>query len=166
MPIKHKLALATHGDREIRATRDFDAPRKLVFEALTQVEALKKWFGGPPGWSLAVCEFDAKVGGRYRYVWKNVDGTEMGMGGTILEFVPFERVVTTEKFDQAWYPGEAVGTIVLTERDGTTTLTLTVRYGSTEARDEVLRSPMEQGMALGYDRLELHLQATLAGTNA
>lgn len=79
------------------------------------------------------------------------------MGGKILEFVPPERVVTTERFDESWYPGEAVGTIELSEQAGVTTLTLTVKYDSTEARNAVLRSPMEQGMALGYDNLENYL---------
>ena len=153
----HKLQLAPVGDRELRATRNFDAPRTLVFDALTQADELKQWFGGPPGWTLAVCEFEPRVGGTYRYVWKNADGSLMGMGGKILEFVPPERVVTTERFDESWYPGEAVGTIELSEQAGVTTLTLTVKYDSTEARDEVMRSPMEQGMAAGYDSLEEYL---------
>lgn len=67
--------------------------------------------------------------------------------------MPPERIVSTEKFDEPWYPGEAVSTIVLVEDGGKTTLTQTIRYESREARDAVLRSPMEEGVAAGYDRL-------------
>lgn len=147
------LKLATPNDREIVMTRVFDAPRALVFDAFTKPELLRRWFQGPPGWSLVVCELDLKVGGAYRYVWRGPDGIEMGMGGVLREVVPPERLVATEKFDQAWYPGEAVGAIVLVERDGKTTFTQTLCYESREARDAVLRSPMEQGVTAGYNRL-------------
>jgi uncharacterized protein YndB with AHSA1/START domain len=147
------LKVTTPADREIAMTRVFDAPRSLVFDALTRPELLRRWFFGPPGWSLAVCEIDLKVGGAYRFVWRGPDGTEMGMRGVYREIVPPERFAGTEQFDQPWYPGEALGTHVLVEQDGKTTLTLTVRYESREARDAVLKTPMEQGVAAGYDRL-------------
>ena len=89
------------------------------------------------------------------YVWRHEEnGTEMGMGGVYREIVAPERIVATEKFDQSWYPGEAVATLVLTEEYGLTTLTQTMLYESKEARDAVLQSPMEDGLAAGYDRLE------------
>ncbi len=154
------LKVTTPTDREIVMTRVFDAPRRLVFDAMTKPELLKRWFFGPPGWSLAVCEIDLKVGGTYRYVWRGPDGTDMGMGGVYREVVPPERIVCTEKFDVAWYPGEAVGTLVLVEEGGKTTLTNTILYESKEARDAVLKTPMEQGVAAGYDRLA-ELLATL-----
>ena len=100
------LKLTTRGDREIVMTRAFAAPRRLVFEAFTKPELLKRWLLGPDGWSMPVCEIDLRVGGRYRYVWRNDrDGTEMGMGGVYREIAVPERVVATEKFDDAWYPG-------------------------------------------------------------
>lgn len=160
------LKVATRGDREIVMTRVFDAPRRMVFEALTKPELLKRWFFGPPGWTLAVCEIDLKVGGAYRYVWRGPDGAEMGMGGFYREIVPPERLVATEKFEQAWYPGEAVGTIVLVEQSGQTTLTQTVLYDSREIRDAVLKTPMEQGVGAGYDRLAELLASMLAGGDA
>ena len=147
------MKLATRGDREIVITRVFDAPRRLVFDAFTKPELVKRWLLGPPGWAMVVCEVAAKVGDPYRYVWRHDSGAEMGMGGVLREIVPPERIVATEKFDQSWYPGEAVGTIVLVEQDGKTTLTQTILYESREARDVVLKSPMEQGMAAGYNRL-------------
>ena len=148
------LKLTTKGDREIVMTRDFNAPRRLVFDAFTKPELVKQWLLGPPGWSMPVCEIDLKVGGAYRYVWRrDSDGSEMGMGGVYREIVLQERIVSTEVFDKAWYPGEAVGTLVLSERGGKTTVTQTVLYQSREARDGILKSGMESGVAASYDRL-------------
>jgi uncharacterized protein YndB with AHSA1/START domain len=155
------MTVTTPSDREIALTRVLDAPRHLVFEAYTRPELLQRWLGVHAGWSWVVCEIDLRVGGAYRYVWRGPDGAEMGMGGVYREVVPPERIVATEKFDQSWYPGEAVSTVTLVERDGRTTLTLTVRYESRAARDAVLESPMEQGVAAGFDKLAA-LLATLA----
>ena len=107
-----------------------------------------------PGWSWAVCEMDVREGGRYRWVWRGPEGAELGLGGEYKEVVPHERLVTTEKYDQAWYPGEAVGTVEFTERDGRTTLVTTLRYESKAARDAVLQSPATSGMEMGYALLD------------
>lgn len=154
-----KLRITTRGDREIVMTRMFEAPRKLVFDAFTKPELVRQWLLGPPGWSMPVCEIDLRVGGSYRYVWRHEKGHEMGMGGVYREIVAPERIVSMEKFDQSWYPGEAVGTLVLVERGGKTTVTQTVLYDTAEARDGVMKSPMEEGVAAGYDRLEQILSA-------
>ena len=152
--------ITAHGDREIVVMRVFDAPRQLVFDAYTKPELVKTWLLGPDGWSMPVCEIDLRAGGKYRYVWENdSDGREMGMGGIYREVVAPERIVATEKFDEAWYPGEALGTIVLVERDGKTTLTQTILYNSRETRDAVLKSPMQTGMAASYDKLEKFLSS-------
>jgi uncharacterized protein YndB with AHSA1/START domain len=157
------LLLTAPGEREIVMTRVFDAPRQLVFDAHTKPELVKRWLLGPPGWSMPVCEIDLRVGGKYRYVWRHDrEGTEMGMGGVYREIVTPERIVNTERFDEAWYPGEAVDTLVLVERSGRTTLTLTVRYESREARDAVLKSGMESGVTASYDRLADLLASTPA----
>jgi uncharacterized protein YndB with AHSA1/START domain len=147
------LQLTTRGDREVVMTRVFDAPRTLVFDALSKPELVQRWLLGPPGWTMPVCEIDLRVGGAYRFVWRGPDGTEMGMRGVHLEIVVPERLVATEKFDQSWYPGEALAGNVLVEEGDKTTLTLTVRYESREARDAVLKTPMELGVAASYDRL-------------
>jgi uncharacterized protein YndB with AHSA1/START domain len=148
------LQLTTPSEREIAMTRVFDAPRTLVFDAHTKPELVRRWLLGPPGWSMPVCEIDLRVGGKYRYVWRHDrDGTMMGMGGVYREIQAPERLVATEKFDESWYPGGAVDTIVLVEQGGRTTLTQTMLYETREARDAVLKSPMEQGVAAGYDRL-------------
>jgi uncharacterized protein YndB with AHSA1/START domain len=153
MPDTGTLTVTTPSDREIAMIRVFDAPRRLVFRALTEPDLMKRWFMGPPGWTLDICEVDLRVGGKYRWVWKNANGTVMGMGGVYIEVTPPERIVATEKFDTSWYPGEAVVTQAVTETGGKTTLTLTVRYESKEARDGVLASPMKEGVQYTYDRL-------------
>jgi len=85
------LKVTAPGDREIVMTREFNAPRRMVFDAFTKPELVKQWLLGPPGWSMPVCEIDLKVGGAYRYVWRrDSDGTEMGMGGVYREIVPQE----------------------------------------------------------------------------
>ncbi len=150
-----ELNVAAQGEREIVMTRVFDAPRHLVFDAHTKPELIKRWLLGPDGWSMTVCDVDLRVGGAYRWVWRrDADGTEMGMGGVYREIVRPERIVSTEKFDESWYPGEAMGTVVLVEEDGKTTLTQTMLYESRAARDGVLQSPMEEGVAVSYDRLD------------
>jgi uncharacterized protein YndB with AHSA1/START domain len=149
------LKLTTRGDREIVMTRIFDAPRGRVFDALTRPELIKRWLLGPDGWSLPVCDIDLRVGGSFRYVWRNdKSGTEMGMRGVFREIVPPERLVHTEVFDEAWYPGEALITTVLTEQGGKTALTATLGYESRQARDVVFKSPMESGVARSYERLD------------
>jgi uncharacterized protein YndB with AHSA1/START domain len=159
------LTVAANGERELVMKRVLNAPRKMVFDAFTKPELVKRWLLGPDGWSMPVCEIDLKVGGKYRYVWKHMEnGTEMGMGGVYREIVVPERVVATEQFDQAWYPGQAVGTLVLTEHEGKTTITQTMLYDSRATRDAVLQSPMESGVAASYNRLEQIL--TSADTRA
>lgn len=149
------MTATTPTEREIQFTRVFDAPRQQVFDALTRPELVRQWLLGPPGWSMPVCEMDLRVGGAYRWVWKSdKDGTEMGMGGVFGEIVPPERFVATEKFDEAWYPGEAIVTNALEETDGKTTLTLTIRYESKEARDTAFKTDMQKGVAISYDRLD------------
>jgi uncharacterized protein YndB with AHSA1/START domain len=153
------LQITTRGDRELVLTRVFDAPRRLVFDAWTKPELVRQWLLGPPGWSMPVCEIDLRVGGKYRYVWRKDNEIEMGMGGVYREIVAPERIVATEKFDESWYPGEGLGTVVLVEVGGKTTLTQTILYESREALEVVLKSPMEEGVAAGYDRLAGLLQA-------
>jgi uncharacterized protein YndB with AHSA1/START domain len=147
------LKVTSRGDREIVMTRDFDGRRTMVFDAFTKPELVKRWMLGPGGWSMPVCEIDLRVGGAYRYVWRKAGVPDMGMGGVYREIVVPERVVATEKFDQAWYQGEAVGTLVLTEQGGKTSVTQTMLYESPETRDTVLKSGMEKGVKASYDRM-------------
>lgn len=144
-------------DKEIVIRRVFNAPKQLVFDALTKPEMLKNWFWGPDGWSLAVCDVDLRVGGETRYVWRKGD-IEMGMSSVCIELDPPNRMVSKESFDDPWYEGEAVGVMELTENGGKTTLTTTMKYETEAARDSVLKSPMDEGLAVGYNRLENYLE--------
>src|SRR6478736_5291235 len=114
----NKLQITAQGDREIVFIRPFDAPRTKVWRALTEPALIKQWLGNMPDWTFPLCEVDLRVGGKYRYEWRNtVSGTTMGMGGKFLEINAPERLVATELFDEAWYPGEAIDTQVLTEQN-------------------------------------------------
>jgi uncharacterized protein YndB with AHSA1/START domain len=150
------LKIEAVGEREIVITRVFDAPRHLVFRAMTEPELVKRWMLGPPGWSMPVCEIDFKVGGKFEYVWRSDDGMEMKMSGVYREIVPNERIVNTGTFEFGCthQSGEQVGTAVLVEENGKTTLTSTVVYPSKEARDGTIASGMDKGVAASYDRLE------------
>lgn len=151
----HGLIVTTPTDNEIVMTRVFDAPRRLVWDAHTKPELLKRWLGVFGDWELAECEVDLRVGGTVRYVWRNrANGTSMGMSGIYREIVTHERIVSSEQFDDPWYEGEAVGTLEFREENGRTTLTSTVHYATKAVRDSVLQSGMEGGVAKSYDKLE------------
>lgn len=156
------LDISTPSDREIRITRVFDAPRKLVFDAYTKPELIVRWLGVIPGWTWAVCEVDLRVGGMYRYLWRGPDGVEMGLRGTYLEVTPPRRIVSTESFDQKWYEGECVGTVTLEESGGRTTFTMLLRYDNQAVRDAVLQSGATGGMEAGFTNLAA-LLPTLKG---
>jgi uncharacterized protein YndB with AHSA1/START domain len=144
------LKITTPNDNEIVMTRVFNAPQKLVFDAFTKPELMKRWFG-PHGWSLDVCEIDLKVGGGFRFVLVGPDGVRMGMRGVYREINAPNGSVHTESFDD--YPGESTVTSAFTEAEGKTTLTATVSYPSKEIRDLVIQSGMEHGAAESYDKL-------------
>ncbi|MBL8916656.1 MAG: SRPBCC family protein [Archangium sp.] len=154
MILDPKLHMRAQGAREIVRTRDFAAPRALVFEAFTKPELLRQWLGVFDGWKLDVCEIDLRVDGTYRWVWRNAKrATAMGAGGVYREIVPNERIVATERYDDAWYPGDAIVTTAFAERSFGTALTMTLLYESKEVRDGVLASPAESGVAAGFDVL-------------
>lgn len=147
----HTLTVTTPSDREIVMTRVFDAPRELVFEAVTKPEHLKEWWG-PRGFTLPVCEIDFRPGGAYRFVSADAEGNEYAFRGEYREIVPPERVVWTFEFEGM--PGMvSVDTLTIVEEDGSTTLTSTSVFDSIEQRDGMLQSGMETGAAESYDRL-------------
>ncbi|MFZ5671862.1 MAG: SRPBCC family protein [Pseudomonadota bacterium] len=148
------LKVSALSDREIRMTRIFDAPRALVFDAFTKPDLIKRWMYGPEGWSLPVCEIELKAGGKMRYVWKHKDGASMGMNGVFREIERPSRIVHNETFDEDWTGGETLVTTVFTETGGQTLVEQTILYATRAARDAVLKSPMESGVAQGYDRLD------------
>ena len=159
---KNRLSVTTPSELEIVMTRTFDAPRDLIFEALTKPEHLVRWFGSRQD-KLAVCEVDLRPGGKARFVWRFGDGSEMGITDTYREIVPPERIVFAETFDDPYREemgGETINTFKLEERDGKTTLTATTLYKSREDRDRALATGMEEGAAETFDLLD-ELLATM-----
>ena len=145
--------VTTPSDQEIRLTRLFDAPPRLVFEAMSKPEHVKRWWGClGEGYSVPVCEIDLRVGGKWRFVNRHPKG-EAAFHGEYLEIAPPGRLVFTEIFED--FP-DAVSTVTseLTEENGKTRLTATVRYPSLEVRNIVLGTGMSDGAATSYDRLE------------
>jgi len=150
-----KTVFTTPSDTEVVATRTFDAPRDLVWDAFTNPEHIPKWLVGPDGWEMPVCEVDLRVGGKWRYVWARTDGSgEFAMYGEYREVVHPERIVNTETFDP--YPA-SLNTTVFTEQGGRTLTVVRVVYTSKEGRDGALGSGMTEGWGRSYDRLDAWL---------
>jgi uncharacterized protein YndB with AHSA1/START domain len=147
---------ATPSDRDVVITRVVSAPRRVVFDAFTNTRHVPNWLIGPEGWSMPVCEIDLRPGGTWRYVYRKSDGSEMTLQGSYREVVPPERLVSTESWGPEW--PETVNTMVLTETEGLTTITITVRYPSKEARDAALKTGMKEGMDQGFARLDMLLE--------
>jgi uncharacterized protein YndB with AHSA1/START domain len=155
--MRNALKLTTPTDREIVTTREFDAPRELVWDSIFTPELLRRWMHlGPPGWEMTVCEDDACTGGTFRRVWSDPNGKTMSQSGVNREVVPPERCVRTQVFEVGGVPmgGEQLATIILAEMGERTMLTMTFLFESKEVRDGSVASGMEQGMAAGFDRLD------------
>jgi uncharacterized protein YndB with AHSA1/START domain len=139
-------------DEQILITREFNAPRHLVWKAWTTPELVKRWWHANRG-KVTVAEIDLRIGGTWRYVSVTPDGLEVAFHGEYLEIVPDERLVSTEVYEG--YPdAQAVDTLTLTEANGRTTLTVLVQHSSKEHRDAHIESGMEPGMQDALDLLE------------
>ena len=149
----NSFKVTTPSEQEIRMTRVFDAPRQLVFEALTQPEHVREWWGRlGDGYSVPVCEIDLRVGGAWRFVNRHPGG-EVVFHGEFSEIVRPSRLVNTEIFEDK--PDQvAIVTTDLTEEGGRTRMTVSVRYPSSAVRDAVIASGMARGAGMSYDRLE------------
>jgi uncharacterized protein YndB with AHSA1/START domain len=161
MPIANDKAQVTlPSEHEVRVVRSFRAQRALVYRAYTEPQLVQRWLLGPPGWSMPICEMDVRVGGRYRWRWRNdEDGSEFGFAGTFREVVPATRLVHTEAHDPGTvggaYPDEhAIVTVTFDEADGVTTVTTLVDFGSKTARDAAVATGMTDGMEQSYQLLD------------
>jgi uncharacterized protein YndB with AHSA1/START domain len=155
------LKITPRGDREMVMTREFAAPRRLVFDAWTQPELLTRWFGiDYNGWRFAACEVDLRIGGAYRFEWRKAPSGVMVIHGVYREVTAPERTVYTECV--SWFPGEAVNTAEFVEREGLTRLTITTVFDSAAARDGALASGMEEGLSVQLATLD-DVLATLGG---
>jgi len=144
------LRVEMAGDREVVLTRTFHAPRRLVWDAYTKPEQLKRWFG-PHGWTLVTCDVDFHPGGKWRFVMHGPKDGKLGMYGEYREIQAPEQIVQTEAFDD--FPGEALDSIVFTEASGHTTITTRVLCSSREVRDGMLHSGMSDGAGETFERL-------------
>jgi uncharacterized protein YndB with AHSA1/START domain len=139
-------------DEQILITREFDAPRHLVYEAWTTPEHVKRWWNARRG-EVTIAEIDLRVGGKWRYAMVTADGFEVAFHGEFREIVPNERIVSTEVYE-GMPDAEAVNTLTLMEVDGRTTMTILVQHTSKEHRDAHIESGMEAGMQDAMDLLE------------
>ena len=151
---RDSYVVTTPSDREVRFTRLFDAPRQLVFDAMTRPEHVRRWWGClTDKHSVSVCEIDLRPGGAWRFIGRGPDGDIPAFYGVYREIAPPERVVFTEIFEP--YPDvESVVTTIFTEENGKTRITVTARYPTVEVRDMVMKTGMAEGAGISYDRLE------------
>ena len=142
-------------DRQILITREFDAPRHLVYKAWTTPELVKRWWHANRG-QVTIAEIDLRVGGTWRYVSVTESGMEVAFHGEYREIVPNERLVSSEVYEGIPDAEQhaALNTLTLTERDGRTLLTVLVEHPTREGRDAHINSGMEPGMQDALDLLE------------
>jgi uncharacterized protein YndB with AHSA1/START domain len=145
------VKVTTPSETEVVVTRQFDAPRAMVFDALTKPDLLRRWYC-PEGWSIDVCDIDLTVGGKWRFVLRRPDGKAIGQKGVYQEIVRPERIVNTESWED-WDPGETYVTVMLSERAGKTTLTSTMRFPSREVRDIIVKNGLDKNLNQTYDKL-------------
>jgi uncharacterized protein YndB with AHSA1/START domain len=154
------LTVTTPSDLEIVLSREFDAPRALVFEAVSKPEHLRHWWGQASA-TLVQSDMDFRPGGRWRFVERDKDGQEWAFRGEVREIVPPERIVQT--FEWEGLPGHvSVETMRLDDLGTRTRITVTSVFDSVEDRDGMLQSGMQQGAAESYDRLEAYLNTLVA----
>jgi uncharacterized protein YndB with AHSA1/START domain len=139
-----KATVTLPTDEQILITREFDAPKHLVYKAWTTPELVKRWWNANRG-EVTIAEIDLRVGGMWRYVMIATEGFEVGFHGEYREIVQDERLVSTEVYE-GMPEGEALNTLTLAESDGRTTLTLLVEHSSKEHRDAHINSGMEDGL--------------------
>jgi uncharacterized protein YndB with AHSA1/START domain len=142
-------------DTQILITREFNAPKHLVYRAITEPDLIKRWWNAKRG-EVTSAKVDLRVGGTWRYVMRTDDGTEVGFHGTYREIAPNQRIVSTELYEMPGLSEDdaTVNTLTLTEQDGRTTMTVLVDCPTREGRDAIIESGMEAGMQDAYDLLE------------
>jgi uncharacterized protein YndB with AHSA1/START domain len=154
--VANRATVTLPADEQILITREFDAPKHLVYEAFTTPELVSRWWTAKRG-EMRVCEIDLRVGGAWRYVMECDGDLEVGFHGEYREIVPNERIVSTEIFEgmPEGVPEEtSVNTATFTEKDGRTTLTILVEHSNREFRDMHIESGMEDGLQDALDLLE------------
>lgn len=154
-----KAQVSQPSEHEVKVVRAFKAPRDLVYKAYTTPALLKRWLGDPPRWDMPVCEMDVRVGGKYRWRWRNnSDGKEFGFHGEFKEVNAPAKLVHSEYFDPGDIGGDmgegATVRVEFAELDGATTLTTLIDYGNKRARDAAVATGMTDGMEQSYQLLD------------
>jgi uncharacterized protein YndB with AHSA1/START domain len=159
--LNSEVQVSLPSDTEVRVTRDFKAPRKLVWQAHTDPKLFQRWIGGYPGWTMPVCEMDVRVGGKYRWLWRTDDGAqEFGFFGEFLEVEAPAKLKQAETYDPGTFGGAmdsakpTINLTTFTETNGVTTLVTLIAYASKEARDAAISTGMTDGMEVSYARLD------------
>jgi uncharacterized protein YndB with AHSA1/START domain len=152
MTSKGTAKVTLPADDQILITRQFDAPKHLVYQAWTTPELVRRWWHAGRG-EMTVADIDLRVGGAWRWVMIATGGFEVGFHGEFREIVPSERLVFTEVYEGG-PDAAAVNTLTLTEEDGRTTLSILVQHSSQEFRDMHINSGMEAGLQTALDLLE------------
>lgn len=148
------LSVTLPNDTDILVVRSFAAPRETVWRCFLTPGLVSRWMLGPDGWTMPICEIDARPGGQFRYMWAHADDRTMRMSGTFIDVVPPERTVHSENFDEDWAGDPTRVTTVFAEAEGRTTVTMTIAFTSKEARDGARATGMTDGMEAGYARLD------------
>jgi uncharacterized protein YndB with AHSA1/START domain len=155
------------GDSQVMVTRSFNAGKALVYRAFTEPKLMQRWLLGPPGWTMPVCEMDVRVGGKFRWRWRSKDdGKEFGFHGVFKALKPEARLEHTQSYDPGDVGGdmgdEAIIVVEFSERNGVTTVTSLMDFGTKESRDAAVSTGMTDGMEQSYQQLD----KVLAGPNA
>ncbi|WP_394821699.1 SRPBCC family protein [Pendulispora albinea] len=150
----NKTTMEQISDRELSITRTFNAPPRIVFDAWTRADLVKRWWAPKSlGVVMASCEADIRVGGAYRYVLRN-NGEDIAFSGKYTEITPHSRLVYTHYFEPMFDAGAVIVTVTFIERDGKTVLTSRELYPSKEVLEGALASGMEAGMRDTFDQLD------------
>lgn len=166
MTAKIPVDVSTPGESKVVVTRRFNAPAALVWRAYTEPALIKRWLAGYPGWKMPVCEMDVRVGGTYRYRWRNEeDGAEFGFTGTFKAVDPGKRIEHTERPEDSPEMGASYNIVEFIPLGDQTELRMTMDYGSAEIREQVLATGMTDGMGFSYDQLDSVL-AEITSENA
>ena len=154
MTLTKTLSVSTPSELEIAVEREFDAPVDLVFDCYTKPELVRRWLSGPDDWSLAVCEIDLRVGGKYRYVWAGPEEQRMGMDGLFHEIKSPEALVATEHFDDDFGMGKMLSSIAFLAEGDRTRMRQSILFESRAQRDAAVETGMTDGMGMSFSALD------------
>ena len=146
------ITVTMPSDTSVQVERTFDAPAQLVWDAHTKPELIRQWLLGPDGWDMPICDVDLRPGGDFHYRWAHPTEGAFSSKGTFSTVTPVSYLAFTERMEG--FEGESQNSYTLVERDGRTTITMSMDFGSQEARDGAVATGMADGIGVSFDRLE------------